>query len=259
MAAENWAAKFLTNPITTNLADDLLYFARSPYGITNDAVINWQNFSAQFVGASVLTTKGDLLSFSTENSRLPVGSTDRQILQVASDAATGLAWSTTTYPTTNAVNTLLYASSANLMASLATANNGVLVTSAGGIPSISTTLPAGLTIPGFDSSTWVDETGASVAMLTNHGYTSDDGATRITFTLPTASAIGDFVEVNGKGSGLWTIVYTTNQQINFGSLPTTLSSGSLSSTNQYDCVRLRCLTANLIWTVVSVQGNLTVV
>jgi hypothetical protein len=46
--AENWQQKFLTNPITFNLDDDLLYFARSPYDITDDAVINWQDFSAQF-------------------------------------------------------------------------------------------------------------------------------------------------------------------------------------------------------------------
>jgi hypothetical protein len=51
-------------------------------------------------------------------------------------------WTTSTYPTTNAANTLLYASSANTMAALATANNGVLITSSGGVPSISSTLPS---------------------------------------------------------------------------------------------------------------------
>ncbi len=58
-------------------------------------------------------------------------------------------WSTSTYPSTNAINTLLYASSANIMAELATANSSVLVTSAGGVPSLSSTLPSGLTIPGY--------------------------------------------------------------------------------------------------------------
>lgn len=43
---------------------------------------------------------------------------------------------TSTYPNTNAVSTLLYASSANVMAALATANNGLLVTSNTGVPSI---------------------------------------------------------------------------------------------------------------------------
>lgn len=49
MAAETWYAKFLTNQITTNQAGDLLYFARSPYGTINDAVISWNDFSAQFI------------------------------------------------------------------------------------------------------------------------------------------------------------------------------------------------------------------
>ncbi len=52
--------------------------------------------------------------------------------------ADGTNWSatTTTYPNTNAINTLLYASSANVMSALATANNGILITSATGVPSI---------------------------------------------------------------------------------------------------------------------------
>ena len=51
------------------------------------------------------------------------------------------AWTTTTYPATNAINTLLYASAANVMSALATANNGTLITSGAGVPSISSTLP----------------------------------------------------------------------------------------------------------------------
>jgi hypothetical protein len=58
--------------------------------------------------------------------------------------ADGTNWTatTTTYPATNAINTLLYASSANVMAALATVNNGVLVTSATGVPSLSGTVTA---------------------------------------------------------------------------------------------------------------------
>ena len=58
--------------------------------------------------------------------------------------ADGTNWSatTSTYPNTNAINTLLYASSANVMSALATANSGVLVTDGSGVPSISSTLPS---------------------------------------------------------------------------------------------------------------------
>jgi len=55
--------------------------------------------------------------------------------------ADGTNWTatTSTYPNTNAVSTLLYASSANVMSALATANSGVLTTDASGVPSIDTT------------------------------------------------------------------------------------------------------------------------
>lgn len=45
-------------------------------------------------------------------------------------------------------NAIAYYSSANAIGGLATTPNGVLGTSAGGVPSLSTTLPAGLSIPG---------------------------------------------------------------------------------------------------------------
>ena len=93
-------------------------------------------------GASPLTTKGDLYTFTTVNARLPVGSVDGQIVQVHSAAASGLAWSTATYPSTTTINQLLFSSSNNVIAGIATGNNGVLITSAGGVPSISSTLPS---------------------------------------------------------------------------------------------------------------------
>ena len=113
-----------------------------------------------------------------------------------------------------------------------------------------------ITISGTGNGSWVDETGASVTMATNTGYTSDDGATLVTFTLPTTSAIGDYVEINGKGAGGWTIAQATGQQIHIGSVNTTSgATGTLSSANQYDCVRLRCITANTIWVVASQQST----
>lgn len=82
--------------------------------------------------------------------------TSGQILQSAGNASNP-AYSTSTYPTTNAVNTLLYASSANVMAALATANSGVLTTSSSGVPSIDTTnfsvLTTGVQMKGNNTNT----------------------------------------------------------------------------------------------------------
>jgi hypothetical protein len=67
------------------------------------------------------------------------------------------AWTTTTYPATNAISTLLYASAANVMSALATANSGVLATSSTGVPSIDTTnfavLSTGLQLKGNNTNT----------------------------------------------------------------------------------------------------------
>ena len=81
-----------------------------------------------------------------------------------------------------------------------------------------------------------------------------------TLTLPTTSAIGDWVEINGKGAGLFTIAQAAGQQINFAGNASTLgATGSVSSILQYANIRLRCITANTIWTVVSSITNFTIV
>lgn len=73
--------------------------------------------------------------------------------------ADGTNWvaTTSTYPNTNAVSTLLYASSANVMSALATANSGVLTTSSSGVPSIDTTnfavLSTGVQMKGNNANT----------------------------------------------------------------------------------------------------------
>jgi len=57
-----------------------------------------------------------------------------------------LVYSTSTFADTYAINTLLYNASANTVSGLATANSGILVTSAGGVPSIATDIPTAVTI-----------------------------------------------------------------------------------------------------------------
>ncbi len=52
--------------------------------------------------------------------------------------------STATFADTYTASNLLYSNGANTVTGLATANNGVLITSAGGVPSISSTLPSGI-------------------------------------------------------------------------------------------------------------------
>lgn len=92
--------------------------------------------------SAVTTTQYDVLVGGASNGIANVGpGSSGQVLQSGGNSANP-AYSTSTYPATNAVSTLLYASSANVMSALATDNNGVLITSATGVPSI---LAAGTT------------------------------------------------------------------------------------------------------------------
>jgi hypothetical protein len=146
--------------------------------------------------------------------------------------------------------TFIGSSGVNPVAATLTAGVGITITNGAG----------SITISGSGSSGWVDQTTGTVTMTSNTGYTSDDGASLVTFTLPTTSSIGDFVEINGKGSGLYTIAQASGQQIHFCNIASTSgATGTVSSTLQYDCIRLRCITANTIWVVVSSVGNFTIV
>ncbi len=143
-----------------------------------------------------------------------------------------------------------------------TASDPVATTLTAGTNISITSVSGSITISANPNGLWLDETGPSVTMAPNTGYTSDDGATLVTFTLPTTAVIGDYVEIQGKGAGLFKIAQAASQQINFGNIPSTSGTGgSVSSTLQYDAIKLRALTAGATstWSVVSCQGNFSVV
>jgi hypothetical protein len=105
---------------------------------------------------------------------------------------------------------------------------------------------------------WSVVTAASKAMVSGNGYIANNAGT-LAFTLPTTSAVGDVIAVTGINNATgWSITYTTNQQIFFGTSSSTITSGSLSSTNTRDTVTMVCVVANLVWNVISSVGNITV-
>ncbi len=112
--------------------------------------------------ASLTASNGGIVySTSTALGILSGTATANQVL--LSGSSTTPAWSTATYPATTTINQLLYSSSNNTIVGLATANSGVLVTSSGGVPSISSTLPAFTT----SSITFSPTTGGIVGTTTN--------------------------------------------------------------------------------------------
>jgi hypothetical protein len=88
-----------------------------------------------------LTASNGGIVYSTASALGILGGTSTSNQVVLSGASAAPAWSSATYPATTTINQLLYSSATNTITGLATANSGVLVTSAGGIPSIGTTLP----------------------------------------------------------------------------------------------------------------------
>jgi hypothetical protein len=150
--------------------------------------------------------------------------------------------------------------------------NGELIIGNGATP-VATTLTAGTGISivngagtitisqsGAEADAWTEVTGTSQAMSENEGYTANNAAL-VSLSLPATSAVGDWVEVNGRGAGGWSIIQGAGQQIFFGNVASTAgATGSLDSTLQYDCVKLRALANDgSAWVVVSSVGNLNAV
>lgn len=127
--------------------------------------------------------------------------------------ANGTNWiaSTSTFADTYAVSTLLYASSTNTISGLATANSSVLITSAGGVPSLSTTLPSGLSATNMILTTPIiaqinDANGnaimafSPVASAVNYIATNNAAAGGTVFLFAAGSDSNIPVEVASKGT-----------------------------------------------------------
>ena len=244
--------------------------------------------SANVMSALAAGNSGVLVTSSTGVPSILAAGTTGQLLQ-ASSAGTP-AWSTTTYPATNAINTLLYASAANVMSALATTNSAILATTSAGVPTwigsltngqlligsttatpVAATLTAGTGIAITNAAgsitiastgggvTWTDVTGTSQALAVNNGYIADNAAL-VTLTLPTTAAQGTLISICGNGAGGWKVAQNASQNIKIGNQTTTTGTGgSLASTNQYDQVDILCTVANTTWVVRNAMGNITVV
>lgn len=96
-----------------------------------------------------LTASNGGIFYSTASAGAILAGTATANQVLLSGSSTTPAWSTATYPSTTTINQLLYSSAANTIVGLATANSSVLITSAGGVPSLSTTLPSGISASGM--------------------------------------------------------------------------------------------------------------
>ena len=108
------------------------------------------------------------------------------------------------------------------------------------------------------STPWTDVTGSSQTIAVNHNYVADNGGV-VTFLLPAVAPFGSEFEIVGNGAGGWIISQNSGQVIEVGMTPSSVGvSGSVASTNRYDCVKCVCTVANTTFVVRSSFGNLTV-
>lgn len=166
-------------------------------------------------------------------------------------------------------HSLMIWGASNAITSLALTNGQLAIGSTGADPTATTiTAGAGVAISngagsitisaGGGGLSWSVITGATQVMVVNNGYIANRAGT-VAFTLPTTSAVGDVLAVTGINFATgWSIAYTTNQQIFFGTSSATITTGSLASTAIRDTVYLICVVANLSWNVTGSIGNITV-
>jgi hypothetical protein len=98
-------------------------------------------------------------------------------------------------------------------------------------------------------------------MVTDIGYITND-VTIIDLILPVTSLVGQEIAVVGQGAGGWRISQGANQLIHIGNaVSTTGIIGRVESSNQYDSLRLICITDDLEWTLQSApqSSGLTII
>ena len=252
-------------------------FSTATYPSTTSVSQLLYSSSANVVAGLTTANNGLLVTGSSGIPSLLAGpGTTGNMLQ--SNAAAAPSFSTSTYPATNAVSTLLYASSANVMAALATANSASLVTNSSGVPAWSSTMTNGQVIIGSTSATptaatitagtgisitngaasitiastasgmaWTTLAGTTQTAVVDNGYVSG-AAGQTTVTLPTTAALGSTVAVEGLGAGGWILAAGAGQTIKIGS-GTTSTAGSLTSAAASDNVYVTCIVANTTWRV----------
>lgn len=209
---------------------------------------------------------------------------------VRASSATTFAATSMTLPDTVAVNSLLYASASNVISALAPVNSAIFQTTSGSVPAWNTnTLTDGQVYVGTATSMTgatissssgvnvasssgaialnlvtggnavVEVTGTSQTLAPNTVYIANN-ASLVTFTLPASGVSGVIYQVIGLGAGGWRIAQNASQVIKAAATTTTTGvGGSVSSTNQYDCMTIVGTGSGNLFITQSFNGTLTFV
>jgi hypothetical protein len=128
------------------------------------------------------------------SSAINLASADVTGILGVSNGGTGLS-------TFGGTNTVLYTTSANTLASITTANNGILVTNSSGVPSISTTLPAGIMIGAGSGSATPIIGGALYSNATTVNNTAGTDTVITSYSMPANTLSTDNAGIHIKAWG----------------------------------------------------------
>jgi len=221
-------------------------------GTPATALLQATSLTLGWTGQLGLTRGGTNASLTASNGGI-VYSTATELAILASTASAGLVTNSSGIPvfTSSLTNgqIIIGSTGATPTAANLTAGANISIVNAAGSITIAATGLAGFS--------WTVVTGASQNMAVNNGYISNN-AGLVTLNLPPSSAVGDEIDVIGKGAGGWLVQCGGGQTVVLGSSTTSVA-GSLASTNAKDSFYMICTVANTEWTVASApQGNITV-
>ncbi len=112
----------------------------------------------------------------------------------------------------------------------------------------------------FQAETIVAVNAAAQTIHKNCTYYTEYGSGQVVYTLPASADKGDSFRIRGSGGGTsgWKIAQTGTQTIHWLAATTTAGSGgSITSSNQYDCIDVSCITAGTtatVWLATNVEG-----
>ncbi len=129
---------------------------------------------------------------------------------------------------------------------LITGSGNVTVTSSSGAIAVSLTGPA--------SFVWSAAASSPITGIINTGYYVTN-ASATTIDVPATFQAGATLAVVGQGAGGWILQMNTGQTLHIGNQSTS-SGGTLTSSNQYDCIEILCVVANTTFVVRNMMGNI---
>lgn len=153
--------------------------------------------------ASLTASNGGII-YSTASAMAVLSGTATANQVLLSGTSAAPSWSTATYPATTTINQLLYSSSANVIAGLATANGGILNASSSGVPSVTITPTLGVQQTSRGTLTLANTAiGAFAATI----QSSNSATMATTLTLPPDNGTSGYVlSTNGAGTLTWVSV-----------------------------------------------------